>query len=395
MARPSLQRIWKNILLVSPNPIALLMQGIITTVRVLPIPGLAKVCDTGSAAITRLMNARADNIRADISRLIASEDAASVKNMEHAKVKATSNAEAAKASQPHAEEKTRQEAAKQVTNVQTDSTKKIIRANTAELEKSIQHNTTNKIIEEQDLGKKERALGNQQHEYRLESNEVAHKTAWIDNTKIHLDAMTDHVNTLAETAEKTSGSAKKNTDTTNKATKEIEGLKSEMALVIEANAKLTSQLHTYDTQETKGNSAKDQATQIQKAMLDIITAESKLKTKIAISSLDGKAALQQTITKDLAAKDQSIDALLAKQSSETITKIHTLTKEQLKSQHKIIELTTEPSQRGACEEHLKHLETLLHRTNEIMGQVVTKTTSNPIPEDMSVNNHENGPSKLP
>ena len=86
MARPSLQRIWKNILLVSPNPIALLMQGIITTVRVLPIPGLAKVCDTGSAAITRLMNARADNIRADISRLIASEDAASVKNMEHAKV---------------------------------------------------------------------------------------------------------------------------------------------------------------------------------------------------------------------------------------------------------------------------------------------------------------------
>ena len=168
-----------------------------------------------------------------------------------------------------------------------------------------------------------------------------------------------------------------------------------MALVIEANAKLTSQLHTYDTQETKGKSAKDQATQIQKAMLDIITAESKLKTKIAISSLDGKAALQQTITKDLAAKDQSIDALLAKQSSETITKIHTLTKEQLKSQHKIIELTTEPSQRGACEEHLKHLETLLHRTNEIMGQVVTKTSSNPIPEDMSVNNHENGPSKLP
>jgi hypothetical protein len=362
MARPSLQRIYKNILLVTPNPIALGIQALIALLRV--VPGLDKFCDEASARVTRSMDDREANIRADIEKIINRENEASVMKAERRAKKAASNAKAEEDLQKHKEEEARHKAAKEVTNKRTNLNKE-----------GIKDDTKHKILEEEDLRKKNLLLLKQEHKHRLEQNEILHSTAWINNTRIHLDTMTDHINKLAETAKNTSGSAEKNTAATNKATKEIEGLRSGMALVIDATAKLTSELHKYDTQRIKGNLEKDHAEKIQKTMLDIMTAESKLNTKIEISSLDGKAALQQTITKDLAAKDKNIDALLGKQSIETIEKIHQLTKTQLESQHKIIQLITEPSQRDECEKHLNHLNSLLDRTGGIMSQLEGKNPS--------------------
>lgn len=113
------------------------------------------------------------------------------------------------------------------------------------------------------------------------------------------------------------------------------------------------------------------ASQVTQAEQKATFAEGSVKTQTQVDSITTKSEHRQAFTKDLAQKNQAIDALLAKLSTETLKAITDETKKVIKQQQTIIQTIAKTPDNmkkiDACQEHINRLQTLISKTEGIMS----------------------------